>query len=74
MFDKACVYVSGYESKTLIYSVMADTKTAMGVLQIPFNYFTAYFFKVRAIHISLEAKEICLCEVFILSLLSCICG
>jgi len=64
--DKTCGYVFGrlpgfledwLESGNLLCSATAATKTALGVLQLCFNYFAFIFFNELGIHSSWEAKE-----------------
>jgi len=64
--DKTCVYVFGMlpgfledwlEIGNLLCSATAATKTALGVLQLCFNYFALSCFNELGTHSSFEAKE-----------------
>ena len=45
------------QSENLVFSATAGTKTALGIIQLSFNYFVASFFKALGIHFSRETKE-----------------
>jgi len=64
--DKTCLYVFGrlpgflenwFGSGNLLCSATGATKTALGVLQLCFNYFALSFLNVLVIHSSWEAKK-----------------
>jgi len=45
------------ESGILFCCATAATKTALGIIQLGFNYFAASFYKALGVHFSREAKE-----------------
>jgi len=46
------------ESGNLVCSATVATKTALGIIQLWFNYFATSFYKPLGIHFSREANEI----------------